>query len=58
MPNRNMTEAEALTVVIRSLVGTQDESGNPRWSEYHSAGQRLGLLDNESVEDLDTPVTR
>ena len=58
MPNRNMTEAEALTVVIRTILGVQDESGPIRWSEYYDAAKWLGLLDNETVEELDRPVTR
>jgi hypothetical protein len=58
MPNRNMTEAEALTVVIRTVLGQQDESGAIRWSETYNAAKWLWLLDNETVEELDRPVTR
>ena len=31
---------------------------NPWWSEYHAMGEWLGILDGESVWDLDTSVTR
>lgn len=57
-PNKNLTGAEALTVIIRAVLGPQDETWNPRWDRYHSAGQALGILDNEWVWDLDSPVTR
>ena len=53
-----MTEAEALTVVIRTILGQQDESGAIRWMETYNAAKWLGLLDNETVEELDRPVTR
>ena len=49
MPNNLITEAEAITVIVRSLpgFGMQDESGTPRWREYHDIGSRLKILDNE-----------
>lgn len=46
-PNKNLTGAEALTVIIRAVLGPQDETGNPRWTRYHTAGQSLAILDNE-----------
>jgi hypothetical protein len=58
MPNKALTEAEALTVVIRALMGVQDETKNPRWSEYHEVGKWLGILDNETVWDLNTSAMR
>lgn len=58
MPNKALTEAEALTVVIRALMGMQDETKNPRWSEYHEVGKWLWILDNESVWDLNTSAMR
>lgn len=58
MPYNRLTEAEALTVIIRALMWMQDESKNPRWSEYHAMGEWLGILDGENVWALDTPATR
>jgi len=58
MPNKKITEAEALTVTIRSLMWVQDETKNPRWSEYHAIGEWLWILDGETVWDLDVPATR
>jgi hypothetical protein len=57
-PNKSLTEAEALTVVVRSLMGLQDETGNPRWSEYHAVGKWLGILDGETVWDLNKNALR
>ena len=47
MPNKKISEAEALTVTIRALMGPQDESKNPWRSEYHAIGEWLGILDGE-----------
>jgi len=57
-PNKNLTGAEALTVIIRAVLGPLDETGNPWWTRYHTAGQSLAILDSEGVWDLDKPVTR
>lgn len=57
-PNKNLTEAEALTVVVRSLLGFQDETGTPRWTEYYNSAKWLGILDNETLWGIDTPATR
>jgi len=57
-PNNQISEAELITVTIRMLMGMQDETGNPWWSEYHSMGSWLGIIENKGVWDLDTPATR
>lgn len=57
-PNKSLTEAEALTVVVRSLLGFQDETATPRWTEYYNAGKWLGILDNETLWGIDKPATR
>lgn len=57
-PNRNLTEAEWLTVIIRAVVGMQNENVDPRWKETHWAAQWLWILNGETVWDLDTPATR
>ncbi len=57
-PNQNLTLAEWLTVIIRTIDGMQDETGNPRWRETYNTAQRLWLLDGEWVWDLDTPASR
>ena len=57
-PNRNLTEAEWLTVIIRAVVGMQDETWEPRWTETHGAAEWLWILNGEWVWDLDVPVSR
>ena len=57
-PNKSLTEAEALTVVIRAIMGMQDETKDPWWTEYHEVGKWLGILDNETVWDLNTNALR
>lgn len=57
-PNKSLTEAEALTVVIRSIMGMQDETGDPRWKETHEVAKWLGIIDNESVWDLNKDALR
>lgn len=57
-PTGQVTEAEMITIIVRALLGFQNENNNPRWLEYYEAAQWLGLLDGEGVWDLDTPATR
>ncbi len=57
-PSKSLTEAEALTVVIRSLMGMQDETGDPWWKETHEVAKWLGIIDNESVWDLNKDALR
>jgi hypothetical protein len=57
-PNNQISEAELITVAIRMLMGIQDETWTPWWSEYHSMWSWLGIIENKGVWDLDTPATR
>lgn len=57
-PNKNLTLAEWLTVIIRTIDGMQDETGNPWWTETHNTAEWLWILDGESVWDLDKAATR
>lgn len=57
-PNKSLTEAEALTVVIRAIVGMQDETRDPWWTEYYEVGKWLGILDTEGVWDLNKSALR
>jgi hypothetical protein len=58
MPFDTLTRAEALTVVIRTLRGKQDETTVPRWSNYHKLARQLGLTNENDVYSLDAPITR
>lgn len=58
-PDKNLTKAEALTVIIRAVLWPQDESKEPRWTQYHEAWVWLWILqDGESIRDLDTIASR
>lgn len=57
-PNNSMTEAEALTVIVRSILGNQDETLTPRWKEYYEIGKWLDILDGEELYDLERKITR
>ncbi len=58
-PNGNVTEAQAITVVIRSLWGFLDETGAYRRQPYYEAGRALGIITGESLLWVDsTNITR
>jgi hypothetical protein len=59
LPSNNITEAQALAVVIRSAYGMQDENGKPWYSEYFSIAKELGIITTETLSSLDTKqITR
>jgi S-layer homology domain len=57
-PNANLTEAEAVTVVSRTIMGLQNENGSPRWSEYYSVAKSYGVITTSDVWALDRKATR
>lgn len=57
-PNNSMTEAEALTVIVRSILGNQDETVTPWWKEYYEIGKWLNVIDDEELYDLERKITR
>jgi hypothetical protein len=59
MPYNQITQAQALAVVIRSLEGYLDESKTPWYQAYVDVGQEIWLLDGVDLALLDrTPITR
>ena len=59
LPKNNITEAEALAVIIRSLEGTLDENQSPWYSAYYDRAYELSIIDEESIESLaTTKITR
>lgn len=59
MPNDNITEDQAITVVIRSLEGFKDETMDPRYKEYFMRGQELGMISSETEASVAaTKITR
>jgi hypothetical protein len=58
-PYGKITEAQALTVIVRSLAGMYDESGKPWYSEYFSLATDIWLIESETLTSVDTtPITR
>lgn len=49
-PNGNITEAQAITVVVRTLRWFLDETGAYRRQYYYEAGKELGIIQNETLQ--------
>jgi len=58
MPFDQLTRAEALTVVMRTIEGKMNENVVPRWSTYHKKARQLGLTSENDVYSLDAPISR
>ncbi len=59
MPNNGITEAQAITVVMRTLSWFMDETKDLRRRSYAEAGRTLGILGNENMQQLDSvQITR
>lgn len=48
-PNWLITEAEAITVLMRSIYGFFEETAHPRWIAYYNRGKDLGLITDETL---------
>lgn len=57
MPNKTLSRAEGITVVIRALDGFLDETGSDRWSQYQTSAVQKNIVD-ASVIDFTQPVAR
>lgn len=57
-PQANLTEAEAVTVIARTLFGFQDENGKPRWTEYYNIATSYNIVSGRDVWGLDRKATR
>lgn len=53
-PNWLITEAEAITVVMRSVYGFFEETADPRYIAYYNRWVDLGLITNESLRWVGT----
>jgi hypothetical protein len=60
MPNKAVTEAEIVTMLVRILMGNHDETTSPRWYWYDNVAVWTWIYDrnDRSVWDLDTPAFR
>ncbi len=54
MPNQNITEAEALAVIIRSVFWFQDESWALWYEAYFTKAQEVWLLTDETLTSVNT----
>lgn len=58
-PEAKITEAEALTVTMRSIYGSFNEAGSPRWIAYYNRGDDLWLITTETLRGVgETNITR
>lgn len=57
-PKQPLTKAQALTVLVRAIVGKQDEAGIPRWNLYFNVAQQRGWTKETNVMAIDKFVTR
>lgn len=58
-PYDNLSYAEWITIVMRSLLGRHDESSSPRWEYYAQSSDFLGIADEQDIRNYaDEPVTR
>lgn len=59
MPNDTLTEAQAATLVIRTLFGFQDETKSPWYTDYFTLAQAAWLITTETMQSVNsTSVTR
>jgi len=58
MPSVPFTKAAALTVLVRTMVWTQDETVTPWWDNYYKKAKELGLTKESSSKSLDRSVLR
>lgn len=60
MPNNTLTEAQAITIVMRAAMWQfLDETWDRRWSAYYEAGKEAGIITTESLDGVNaTNVTR
>lgn len=58
LPKQALTKAQALTVLVRALSGSADETGTPWRNVYFTQAQYLWLTKEKSVRALDKAVTR
>jgi hypothetical protein len=62
-PMNNMSKAEAITILVRTIRAASDENPlldettTPWYSNYFMAAQTAGIT-NDSIDNLDRPVTR
>lgn len=57
-PEKSLTRPEAIAVLLRMFDQPQDETPSPRWTNYFTKAQQLGLISDTSSVNFDKPITR
>lgn len=57
-PTSSLTNAQAIAIVIRMIMGKQDESGTHRANQYYARAEELWLTDGLNIINKWTPITR
>jgi hypothetical protein len=57
-PQRPLTKAQAVTVLVRAMVGKKDENQTPRWNHYYTEAASRGWTKEPNAASLDKPVSR
>jgi hypothetical protein len=58
MPLKDLSKAEALAVLVRTIDKKQDESTVPWYKNYHSRALKLWLTKQKSLDGLEQSVSR
>lgn len=59
MPNDVLTRPQALAVLIRMMEGRKsNESKDPRWQDYFTKANTIGIVDEYSMNSFDKAITR
>jgi len=56
MPTNNITEAQWITMVMRSLYGFQDETGTPWYNKYYALGVQAGIISSQDIDALASTI--
>ena len=56
--NGNITRAQALAVIMRTVVGRQAETTNPRWMSYVDVAKEAELVTFTDLKNFDGAITR
>ena len=56
MPENNISEAEAITVVVRTLQWFQDETGTPWYKNYYDMWKEMWMITTETLDGVATTM--
>ncbi|MBP7062138.1 hypothetical protein KA037_07085 [Patescibacteria group bacterium] len=59
MPNDVLTRPQALAVLVRMMEARKsNESKDPRWQDYFTKANAIGIVDEYSFNSFDKAITR